>query len=265
MPAAPSKWTDLKLRLGSGAVLVAGGLGLIAAGGDWFHAGVSIICGAMVWELAAMLTGAPRHPAIALGVASGAVLMLASYLPAAYVLPLLLAIGIVGSAAIERGKRIYILYSVAILLAGIGMILLRDDFGFVWMMWLVVIVVVTDVAGYFAGRLFGGPKFWPRISPKKTWSGTVAGWVAAGFAGFFFERYTGAGHEIIAVSISLSMASQMGDIAESAIKRRMEVKDSSHLIPGHGGVLDRFDGMLGASIFLLLIEQIVDFPPPVLP
>jgi len=74
-------------------------------------------------------------------------------------------------------------------------------------------------------------------------------------------RIPGVGLEIVGISIAISMASQMGDIAESAMKRKMGVKDSSNLIPGHGGVFDRFDGMLGASVFLLLIEQLVDFPP----
>ena len=129
------------------------------------------------------------------------------------------------------------------------------------MLWLALVVIVTDVAGYFAGRFIGGPKFWPRVSPKKTWSGTVAGWVGAGVVGLIFMAQPGVGAEVVGISIAISMASQMGDIAESAMKRKMGVKDSSNLIPGHGGVFDRFDGMLGASVFLLMIEQIVDFPP----
>ena len=74
-------------------------------------------------------------------------------------------------------------------------------------------------------------------------------------------NHTGAGAELIGIPIALSMASQIGDIAESAVKRKMGVKDASNLLPGHGGMLDRFDGMLGASMFLLFVEQIVDFPP----
>jgi phosphatidate cytidylyltransferase len=109
--------------------------------------------------------------------------------------------------------------------------------------------------------MIGGPKFFPAVSPKKTWSGTLFGWIGAAIVGFAFALYTGASLELIGVSVAIAMASQMGDIAESAIKRMMGVKDSSTLIPGHGGVLDRFDGMLGAAVFLLIVGQIIGFPP----
>ena len=106
----------------------------------------------------------------------------------------------------------------------------------------------------------GGPKFWPRVSPKKTWSGTAAGWVGAALVGGIFAINSGVWSAVLLASVVLSLASQMGDIAESAIKRKMGVKDSSRLIPGHGGVLDRFDGMLGASVAFLLIEFFFGFP-----
>jgi phosphatidate cytidylyltransferase len=117
----------------------------------------------------------------------------------------------------------------------------------------VAIVVVSDVAGYFAGKALGGPKFWPRISPKKTWSGTVAGWIGAGLVGAVFADPTGAGLALVPVSVLVGFAGQMGDIAESAAKRMQGVKDSSNLIPGHGGVLDRFDAMLGAALMAGLL------------
>ena len=129
------------------------------------------------------------------------------------------------------------------------------------MLWLVLIVVASDVLGYFAGRLIGGPKFWPSISPKKTWSGTIAGWIGAALVGLAFMGADGAGIGIVGVSIMLAMAAQMGDIAESAIKRRLGVKDSSHLIPGHGGVMDRFDGMVGAAVLLLVAGPVAGVPP----
>jgi phosphatidate cytidylyltransferase len=148
-----------------------------------------------------------------------------------------------------------------IMVAGYGLIHMRAEFGFVWLLWLVAVVVVTDVGGYFAGRFLGGPKFWPRVSPKKTWAGTIAGWIGAALVGLAFAVETGSGYELIGVSVAVSMASQLGDIAESAVKRRHGVKDSSSLLPGHGGIFDRFDGMLGAAVFFLLVEQLVDFPP----
>ena len=154
-------------------------------------------------------------------------------------------------------------FTVMILLAGFGLIQVRDEMGVGWMLWLVLVVVVTDVVGYFAGRAIGGPKFWPKVSPKKTWSGTAAGWVGAALVGLLFSINTGAGLQLIGISIAISMASQMGDIAESGMKRRLGVKDSSNLIPGHGGLMDRFDGMLGGALFLLVIGQFIGFPPGV--
>ena len=113
--------------------------------------------------------------------------------------------------------------------------------------------------------MIGGPKFWPRVSPKKTWSGTVAGWIGAAIVGAVFVWVGQSGYELIGISIAVSIAGQFGDVAESALKRRMGVKDSSSILPGHGGMFDRFDAMLGASLFLLLVAQIVDFPPAPVP
>jgi phosphatidate cytidylyltransferase len=116
--------------------------------------------------------------------------------------------------------------------------------------------------GYFAGRMIGGPKFWPRVSPKKTWSGTVAGWVGAALVALVFLTIPGTtAGVLIVLSVAMALASQMGDIAESAVKRATGVKDSSSLIPGHGGLMDRFDGMLGAAVFLSLAQLVIAFPP----
>ena len=130
----------------------------------------------------------------------------------------------------------------------------------VWLLWLILVVVATDIAGYFAGRALGGPKFWPAISPKKTWSGTAAGWISAAVVGLIFLLITDAGRDLIWISAAVAFASQMGDIAESAVKRRCGVKDSSNLIPGHGGLFDRFDGLLGASLAMLAVALVVDVP-----
>ena len=146
------------------------------------------------------------------------------------------------------------------LLAGLSLVGLRDLAGAGWMIWLVAVVVASDVLGYFAGRLIGGPKFWPRVSPKKTWAGTVAGWIGAALVGWAAMAPLGAGGGLVALSVALALAAQLGDIAESAIKRQAGVKDSSRLIPGHGGVMDRFDGMVGAAVMLWLAGPLAGLP-----
>ena len=126
-------------------------------------------------------------------------------------------------------------------------------FGIVVLVWVIGVVIASDVMGYFAGRVFGGPKFWPKVSPKKTWSGTVAGWGGAALLGWVLNAKLLAGGldlpiSLVLFSVILAFAAQMGDIVESALKRKAGIKDSSSLIPGHGGVLDRFDGMIGAAL-----------------
>ena len=260
MSQAPN-WSDLNARMGSAAAMIAVGALGIWLGGHVFHLLVALICGLMVWELVGMLRPGVRDLQLQLGALTGGALFIAIYLPAGFALPLLLAPALIGFGQLERNRTIYIAFSVMILLAGYGMMQVRDEMGVGWMLWLVFVVVVTDVVGYFAGRYFGGPKFWPAVSPKKTWSGTAAGWIGAAVVGVVFAMITGVGYELIGISIAISMASQIGDIAESGMKREMGVKDSSNLIPGHGGLMDRFDGMLGASLFLLIIGQFIGFPP----
>jgi phosphatidate cytidylyltransferase len=255
------QWADLRDRMGAGVVMVVVGVLGIWMGGHVFHALVALISGVMVWELVGMLRPGVRHMQLQLGALTGVALFLAIYLPVGFALPLLLAPAMIGFGQLNENRTIYMSFTVMILLAGYGMMQVRDDLGFGWMMWLVLVVVVTDVVGYFAGRMLGGPKFWPAVSPKKTWSGTAAGWIGAALVGLLFSVNAGVGLQLVGISIAVSMASQIGDIAESGMKRKMGAKDSSNLIPGHGGLMDRFDGMLGASLFLLIIGQFIGFPP----
>ena len=114
--------------------------------------------------------------------------------------------------------------------------------------------------GYFAGRQIGGPLFWPAISPKKTWSGTIAGWLGAAVLGAGFALWQGKGWGLVYISPLVAMAGQTGDIVESLIKRRAGVKDTSRLIPGHGGVLDRFDALIGATLAVQLLAMLLPLP-----
>ena len=257
----PRKWSDLAPRLASGAAMVVVGALLIWLGGHWFRIGITLISAGMVWELAKMVAPEPGPLALQMAGIAGGAILLAVYLPPTLALPLLLLPSMAAIAMIPHRRTIFLTFTAMILVSAFGMVRIRDDLGAGWLLWLVAVVVVTDVLGYFAGRLIGGPKFWPRVSPKKTWSGTVAGWVGAAAVGYWFGHLSGTGPELMGISVAVSMASQMGDMAESSVKRKTGVKDSSSLIPGHGGLMDRFDGMLGGSMFLLLAGPVVGFPP----
>jgi phosphatidate cytidylyltransferase len=163
-----------------------------------------------------------------------------------------LAIGLAAVALLTRERRNWtaagFFYAAA---AEMASVLVRLDSvkGFVALIFVLLIVWVTDIGGYFAGRGIGGPKLWPRVSPKKTWAGAAGGFaaslaVAFGFAAFDLGK-TGA---LLLLGAVLSVVSQLGDLFESAVKRRFGVKDSSHVIPGHGGLLDRLDGFVAAII-----------------
>ncbi len=253
------RWDDLLIRIASGMAIGVVCLSAVALGGLFFLALIVAIASVITWELVRMLD--PEAPAVLLAAVAGGALCVATLVPVGFALPLLIGPAFVGLGQMRRHRTTYGMFVMTILLAGFGLWVLRDDFGLVWMLWLALVVGATDVFGYLAGRLIGGPKFWPRVSPKKTWAGTIAGWISAAVVAFFFIEFTDAHAQLIGISVAVSMASQFGDIMELALKRRMGVKDSSSLLPGHGGLFDRFDGMLGASVFLLLVEQLVDFPP----
>lgn len=153
----------------------------------------------------------------------------------------------------QRGWLAYGMLYVA--LPAFAMLVLRGDgedgrFG---VLFVVVTVWTTDIAAYFGGRAIGGPKLWSRISPKKTWSGSLVGFAVAIAAAVTLVAAFGRGPLIAAALVAalLSVATQLGDLFESFVKRRFGVDDSGRIIPGHGGVLDRVDGLYGALLAAL--------------
>jgi phosphatidate cytidylyltransferase len=255
-------WEDLKVRLMSGAVMAVIGIAAIIAGGVWFQMLAVFVTAVMVWECWTMIRGA--SPTSGMLLVAGVSSILSAQVFGGAVnyefLGLFLIVPIIGAIILKRERITFFIFAFALQIAGYGLVHFRIEFGFTWLLWLVSIVVVTDIAGYFAGKSLGGPKFWPAVSPKKTWSGTIGGWVGAALVGVIFTMFTNAGWTIILLSVVISFAGQMGDIAESALKRRQGVKDSSALIPGHGGLFDRFDALLGASLFMLLVAVAFNVP-----
>jgi phosphatidate cytidylyltransferase len=126
---------------------------------------------------------------------------------------------------------------------------LGESGGKTTLLWVLAVVWATDIGAYVVGRALGGPRLAPRISPRKTWAGLIGAVVSAAVAAFIAARLTGApGGLLIATSMGLAIVAQLGDLAESLAKRHFGVKDSSGLIPGHGGLLDRLDGLIAAAM-----------------
>jgi len=133
--------------------------------------------------------------------------------------------------------------------------LLNTHYGFGWTLYSAVITWATDSGAYFSGYFFGKNKLAPNISPKKTWEGAIGGTICATIAGLIFARYlTVPLLPLVCMTVVLSVLGQIGDLVESAIKRERAVKDSGFILPGHGGILDRFDSLLFVvpSVYLVL-------------
>ncbi len=147
-------------------------------------------------------------------------------------------------------------------LLGAALLLIRNDpeFGMAAIALIVAVVWATDIFAYVVGRTLGGPKLWPAVSPGKTWSGAIGGLCAGVLASVAFIALLDNVSlvRLIVMGLLLSIASQCGDLFESWIKRRFKVKDSSHLIPGHGGVMDRVDGLVFAVIFAVFLSWVFD-------
>jgi phosphatidate cytidylyltransferase len=242
---------NLLVRAAVAVVLAPLTIALAYAGGWlWVALVTLVVVGLYVEWLSVVGAFAPR--AVAAGTASFAAagFFLATGRLDRTLVVLLVGVGIVMLLARERRFWIGTGFAYAAA-AEVASVLVRLDqaYGFAALMFVLLIVWVTDTGGYFAGRGIGGPKLWPRVSPKKTWAGAVGGFaaslvVATGFAAFG----PGKAAPILFLGAILSIASQLGDLFESAVKRRFGVKDSSHLIPGHGGLLDRLDGFVAAVV-----------------
>jgi phosphatidate cytidylyltransferase len=248
--AAPA--SNLLTRVAAALVLAPLAIACAYVGGWlWIALVTAVTVGLFIeWQ---MVVGASREILVT---ASGAMALLIAgvcfAIAGVETAALILAVGlaaVVLLAAQHRGwSGAGFLYAALAQIASILVRLDRTD-GLVALILVLLVVWVTDIGGYFAGRGIGGPKLWPRVSPNKTWAGAIGGFlaslmVAAGFAGFGF----GKAWAILLLAAALSVASQLGDLFESAVKRRFGVKDSSHIIPGHGGLLDRLDGFVAAIV-----------------
>jgi phosphatidate cytidylyltransferase len=253
-PAAASERAshNLLARILASLVLAPVTIGAAYAG-DWLWTALVTLAAIGLYLEWLMIVGAAR--AIRITVSGSVALVVAGSYLAAGAIDLALAaqlLGLVVVALLSSEQRGWaaagFLYAAAAQMAAI-LVRLDPVAGFAALIFVLLVVWVTDIGGYFAGRGLGGPKLWSRVSPKKTWAGAIGGFaaslmVAGGFAGFGLGRTL----PLLLLAAMLSVASQLGDLFESAVKRRFGVKDSSQIIPGHGGLMDRLDGFVAAIV-----------------
>jgi len=255
----PSGASNLTLRILSAAVMAPVAIAAAYWGGWVFALFWTVAALAVLWEWIGLVAG--RDHRLMLLSCGGAIVIAAilAWTDHPVVALLLMALGaLAASIFAPREQRLWIVagigYAGTMMLAPVT---LRgeDWLGFIAIVLLFAVVWTTDVLAYFTGRAFGGPKLMPAVSPKKTWSGAIGGLVGAVAVAVLVATVFG-GLSKIALAILalvLSVVSQAGDLLESYIKRRFGAKDASHLIPGHGGAMDRLDGFWTAVIVALAI------------
>lgn len=239
-----------------GLTALAAVLAISWLGGIWFYA--AALAAALIggYEFYTMLAKGGYAPATWLGMAWIALIATTGYIPDRLPLLPVLTLGfyaIITYTLFVRDKPIHTLAAtslVAVYLGlmmeqGIAMRLLPQ--GFWWLLLAFAVTWVNDSAAYFTGVTLGRHRMWPRLSPKKTWEGTIGGWVGAAVAGALFAAYTPlelAAWQGAIIGLIGGVLGLAGDLSISMVKRQVGVKDSGHLFPGHGGMLDRLDSML---------------------
>lgn len=235
----------LRTRIVSALIMAPLALLIVWLGSPFFDALVAVAAAIMVWEWDRICRGrfgnTGRMSAVAIAVA----VLMSVHLP----LPALAVVWVVMLAAAVFSRSGWL--AMGTLYIGVPMVALvwlRAEAGVGTLFWLLLVIWATDTGAYLFGRTIGGPKLAPRISPKKTWAGLIGGMLCAGLIGGAVAFYLGnpGWIKLVALAAVLAVVSQIGDLFESSVKRRFGVKDSSNIIPGHGGILDRVDGLIAA-------------------
>jgi len=267
-PASPasdgkaSALRDLAPRVLSAIVMIALALGTLWIGGHvfalfWLAAGFAVF-----WEWQQMVGGERMRARLIVGGCTLAISTSYAFNSGAEVAILLLIAGAL-LVALLAGSARALWAGPGLVYAGVLVVsvcVLRGAMfaGFLVTLWLFAIVWGTDIMAYFSGRLIGGPKLWPRVSPSKTWSGLIGGVISGASLGVLTVYYLSkqGDYELLPIfllGLGGGLVAQGGDLFESSMKRHFGVKDSSHLIPGHGGAMDRLDGFIFAAAFAAAI------------
>lgn len=259
---------DFRLRLAAGLAMGAVALGVTLAGVMPFAVLVLLVALFVSWEWARLVHGAEAGTvgAVLIGTTALAAILAAVGLVGLGLLTL--PIGAILAALLSLGRN-SVFSALGVFYAGLPavvLIWLRSDawYGLLAVVFLVAIVVTADTAGFVAGRLLGRAKLWPAVSPNKTWAGLIGAVAASAVIGclFWFAVPGASAARLAATGAVLALVAQAGDLAESALKRRFGAKDSGTIIPGHGGVMDRVDGLVAAAAAVGIAAIVIDVHSP---
>ena len=258
------KWGDLGLRVISAAVLVPLVIADVWVGGIWFtlFAAMIGVLMAQEWVTIVHKANALQFAIHAAAAMAGALLPFGAGLPAALIaIAVLTALSAGLAAAEEPGGAKWRYFGVPyVSLPAIALVVLRSDptYGISAIVWVMAAVWAADSLAYFSGRIIGGPKLAPRLSPKKTWAGLGGAMIGSAIAAVAVGLAAGVTGIVVlgALAAALAIVEQAGDLFKSAMKRHYGVKDSGRLIPGHGGIIDRVDGLVAVAMAAALIGTI---------
>jgi phosphatidate cytidylyltransferase len=259
---------DLLPRFLSAIVLAAVVAAFVWFGGYPYAVMVGLIAAIVAWEWGRIIRGGAIDTAMAahIGVVVFAVLLVVYGLIGLALLALMVGAILVNLLTVGRHPGLSAGGVPYAGLPAVALLWLRDapTYGLWAIGFLIVAVAATDIGAYFAGRMIGGPKLAPRISPNKTWAGLIGAMVASGLIGVL----TGAlapGASSLALGmfgVVLALVAQAGDLGESWLKRAFGAKDASNIIPGHGGFMDRVDGLIAAVVFAALLAALINVREP---
>ncbi len=252
------------------ALLLGAMAGLLTYSGVWpFTIMIAAASGILAWEWGRLVRGEVMDAAFYVHAAAVIAACICVGAGVAWFAMLALGAGALVAAFATRTSRTRMWSALGVLYIGTPaslLVYLRSDaaYGVAIIFFLYLVVWSADTAAYFTGRTIGGPKLAPNISPGKTWSGVVGGLVIPTLLAYGFALWLGGTWALglALLGAGLALACQIGDLTESAIKRRFHVKDSGHLLPGHGGLFDRVDGLIGAVIAAGCVAAVRDFLEP---
>ena len=235
---------------------------ILVIGGDYFCLFIATLGAVMIWEMArAIFDAVHSRFLIILSTGFGVMILLTGLkigisLISTVVLLFLVSFSIY-CLIIKQADKItkFLICSLFIVIPCILFLWLRETKELIIVFWMLSCVIATDIGAYVIGKIIGGAKLAPKTSPNKTWSGLIGGVTASAFTGLGFSVFWMEKHfKFVCLSLMIAIVAQMGDLLESHFKRKYSLNETSNIIPGHGGIMDRLDGHMAAVTFIALIS-----------